>query len=130
MLKGETESRSTFVSSRPSGSFADERIAGSASRGRHPRQGHIGLVGPGHMGTAMAATLVAAGHQVTVRRAGWMNELSALGRKPTTDVADLCNCEFVISMLPDDAAVREAVFGRPDLGVDGLALIRVPFICP
>src|SRR3981081_367114 len=29
-------------------------------------------------------------------------------------------------MLPDDASVREVVFGRPDLGVDGLAkcLIR------
>jgi 3-hydroxyisobutyrate dehydrogenase-like beta-hydroxyacid dehydrogenase len=34
--------------------------------------------------------------------------------------------EFVITMLPDDAAVREVVFGRPDLGADGLAKRLIP----
>src|SRR5260370_37153134 len=128
MLKGETESRSTFVSNGPSGSVADERAAGSASRGRNALQGHIGFVGLGHMGTAMAANLVAAGRHVTahVRRAEQMKKLTALGLTPTTDIADLYNCEFVISMLPDDAAVREVVFGRPDLGIDGLAKQLIP----
>jgi 3-hydroxyisobutyrate dehydrogenase-like beta-hydroxyacid dehydrogenase len=128
MLKSENKSRSTFVSTGPSGSVADERAVSTVPGERNPLQGHIGFVGLGHMGAAMAANLAAAGHQVTahVRRAGQMNELTALGLKPTTDIADLYNCEFVISMLPDDAAVREVVFGRPDLGVDGLAKQLVP----
>ena len=82
MLKGETESRSAFVSTGPSGSVANEQAAGSASRGRTPLQGHIGFVGLGHMGTATAANLATAGPQVIayVRRAEQMGKLAALGR--------------------------------------------------
>jgi len=40
---------------------------------------------------------------------------------PTTNIADLFDCEIVISMLPDDTAVREIVFGREAVGLDGLA---------
>jgi 3-hydroxyisobutyrate dehydrogenase-like beta-hydroxyacid dehydrogenase len=96
--------------------------------GRTPLQGHIGFVGLGHMGTAMAANLAAAGRQVIayVRRAEQMGKLAALGLKPTTDIADVSDCEFVISMLPDDAAVREVVSGRPELGADGLAKRLIP----
>jgi 3-hydroxyisobutyrate dehydrogenase-like beta-hydroxyacid dehydrogenase len=67
--------------------------------------------------------LTAAGHQVTayVRRAERIGELAALGLRPTTEIADLFDCSIVISMLPDDRAVREIVFGREDFGVDGLA---------
>ena len=86
----------------------------------------IGFVGLGHMGTAMAANLAAAGVQVIayVRRPEQMGKLAALGLKPTTNIADLFDCEVVITMLPDDAAVREIVFGarsprnrRPRFGV-------------
>jgi 3-hydroxyisobutyrate dehydrogenase-like beta-hydroxyacid dehydrogenase len=128
MLKGETQSRSASVSAGPSGSVADGQAAGSASRGRTPLRGHIGFVGLGHMGTAMAANLAAAGRQVIayVRRAEQMGKLAALGLKPTTDITELYDCEFVISMLPDDAAVREVVFGRPDLAADGLAKRLIP----
>jgi 3-hydroxyisobutyrate dehydrogenase-like beta-hydroxyacid dehydrogenase len=75
------------------------------------------------MGTVMAANLAAAGHRVIahVRRAERNGELATLGLKPTTDIADLFDCSIVISMLPDDGAVREIVFGREDFGVDGLA---------
>ena len=40
---------------------------------------------------------------------------------PTTDIRDLFDCEVVISMLPDDDAVREIVFGRRNTDLDGLA---------
>jgi 3-hydroxyisobutyrate dehydrogenase-like beta-hydroxyacid dehydrogenase len=75
------------------------------------------------MGTAMAANLVASGRRVVayVRRPDQIGKLEALGLKPTTDIGDLLDCEAVISMLPDDDAVREIVFGRKDTGLDGLA---------
>ena len=41
-------------------------------------------------------------------------------------MADLFGCEFIVSMLPDDDAVREIVFGRKDLGIDGLAAGLMP----
>jgi 3-hydroxyisobutyrate dehydrogenase-like beta-hydroxyacid dehydrogenase len=68
------------------------------------------------MGTAMAKNLVAAGHGVIacVRRPEQMGALLALGLKPTSDLADLFGCEVVISMLPDDEAVREVALGRQE----------------
>jgi 3-hydroxyisobutyrate dehydrogenase-like beta-hydroxyacid dehydrogenase len=85
--------------------------------------GEIGFVGLGHMGTAMAANLVASGRRVIgyVRRPDRIGKLEALGLRATTDIADLLECQFVISMLPDDEAVREIVFGRKDIGLEGLA---------
>jgi 3-hydroxyisobutyrate dehydrogenase-like beta-hydroxyacid dehydrogenase len=83
----------------------------------------IGVVGLGRMGTAMAVNLGAAGYRVSayVRRPDQMDKLAALGLKPTTEIANLFDCEVVISMLPDDDAVRDVVFGRQDLGIEGLA---------
>jgi 3-hydroxyisobutyrate dehydrogenase-like beta-hydroxyacid dehydrogenase len=85
--------------------------------------GEIGFAGLGHMGTAMAANLVASGRQVIayVRRPDRIGELEALGLRATTDIADLLDCNVVISMLPDDDAVREIVFGPKDKGLKGLA---------
>jgi 3-hydroxyisobutyrate dehydrogenase-like beta-hydroxyacid dehydrogenase len=90
--------------------------------------GEIGFVGLGHMGTAMAVNLAAAGRRVIayVRRPDRIGELAALGLRPTTDMGDLLDCELVISMLPDDAAVREVVFGRSDDDLDGLAAGLMP----
>jgi 3-hydroxyisobutyrate dehydrogenase-like beta-hydroxyacid dehydrogenase len=105
-----------------------QQRGGSGSNGRLPVQGEIGFVGLGHMGTAMAANLAAAGRRVIafVRRPEQMGKLVALGLKPTTDITKLFGCEIVISMLPDDDAVRDVVFGRADLGIDGLALGLMP----
>jgi 3-hydroxyisobutyrate dehydrogenase-like beta-hydroxyacid dehydrogenase len=85
--------------------------------------GEIGFIGLGHMGTAMAANLVASGRRVIgyVRRPDQIARLEALGVRATTDIADLLDCKVVISMLPDDDALREIVFGRKDLGLEGLA---------
>jgi NAD binding domain of 6-phosphogluconate dehydrogenase len=84
------------------------------ANGRGSTPGDVGFVGLGRMGTAMAKNLATAGHRVTayVRRPQQMGTLLALGLKPTTDLADLFGCEVVISMLPDDDAVREVVLGQ------------------
>ena len=84
-------------------------------------QGTIGFIGLGHMGTAMAANLAASGHRVAayVRRPDQMGALIGLGLRPTLEFANLFDCGIVISMLPDDAAVRDVVLGRED--AEGLA---------
>jgi 3-hydroxyisobutyrate dehydrogenase-like beta-hydroxyacid dehydrogenase len=61
-----------------------------------------------------------------VRRQDQIGKLEALGLRPTTDITDLFNCDVVISMLPDDDAVREIVFGRNDIGLEGLAAGLMP----
>jgi phosphoglycerate dehydrogenase-like enzyme len=133
MFKSEDKSRSTFGLGGPSDSGFRTRAARSGASGGaqaagtmiagNAVTGNVGFVGLGRMGTAMAGNLTAAGHQVTayVRRAERIGEIAALGLKPTTEIADLFDCSIVISMLPDDLAVREIVFGREDFGVDGLA---------
>src|ERR1700710_476170 len=90
--------------------------------------GEIGFVGLGRMGAAMAANLAAKGRPVIayVRRQDQIGKLEALGLRPTTEFGDLLHCEVVISMLPDDDAVREIVFGRSDIGLDGLAAGLMP----
>jgi 3-hydroxyisobutyrate dehydrogenase-like beta-hydroxyacid dehydrogenase len=85
--------------------------------------GEIGFVGLGRMGAAMAANLTANGRQVIayVRRADRFGELETARLRPTMDIGDLLHCDVVISMLPDDDAVREVVLGRADIGFEGLA---------
>jgi 3-hydroxyisobutyrate dehydrogenase-like beta-hydroxyacid dehydrogenase len=61
-----------------------------------------------------------------VRRPDQIGKLEALGLRPTTDIGDLLDCELVISMLPDDDALREVVFGRIDDNLDGLAAGLMP----
>jgi 3-hydroxyisobutyrate dehydrogenase-like beta-hydroxyacid dehydrogenase len=121
MTKNESSSRVGFPEA--SEVATRERGSGCRSNDRVPAQGDIGFVGLGQMGTAMAANLAAAGRRVIayVRRPEQQGKLTALGLKPTTSIAVLFDCEIVISMLPDDAAVREIVFGREAVGLDGLA---------
>ena len=93
------------------------------SQGRSLQQTNIGFIGLGHMGSAMAANLAAAGHRVMayVRRSDQMEPLAALGLKSSTEIASVFDSDIVISMLPDDAAVRDVVFGQEDLGIVALA---------
>src|SRR5215831_8178730 len=106
---------------------APEQLGGNGSDNRLPEQ-DIGFVGLGHMGTAMAANLAGAGRRVIahVRRPDQMDTLASLGLKPTTDVTKLFDCQIVVSMLPDDAAVRDVVCGHQELGIDGLAMGMKP----
>jgi 3-hydroxyisobutyrate dehydrogenase-like beta-hydroxyacid dehydrogenase len=101
---------------------------GRSQSGREPIMGELGFIGLGRMGTAMAANLAAAGRPVIayVRRADQIDRLAAIGIRATTDIGDLLDCEVVISMLPDDDAVREIVFGHGANGLDGLAAGLMP----
>src|ERR1700716_2030477 len=128
VLMSKHESRSPLAFGTASENPPRERRGGSELAGRSPVLGEIGFIGLGHMGTAMAANLAAAGRRVIayVRRPNQMGRLVALGLKPTTDVTNLFDCEVVISMLPDDGAVREVVFGRQESGAGGLAAGLMP----
>jgi 3-hydroxyisobutyrate dehydrogenase-like beta-hydroxyacid dehydrogenase len=77
----------------------------------------IGFIGLGHMGTAMAANLVKAGHEVSVfnRSPGKAGGLLELGAREVASVAAACDAETVITMLADDAAASAIT-----LGGDGL----------
>jgi 3-hydroxyisobutyrate dehydrogenase-like beta-hydroxyacid dehydrogenase len=125
MSKHEPSSPLAFASA--SGNLSGQRSS-AESAGGQPVVGEIGFVGLGNMGTAMATNLTAAGRRVIayVRRPDQIGRLEALGLRPTTDIGDLLDCKVVISMLPDDDAVREIVFGRRDIGFDGLAAGLMP----
>ena len=73
----------------------------------------IGFVGLGRMGGAMAANLAAAGFPVVgfLRRPEQVEALAARGIAAVTAMEPLLACHIVVTMLPDDAAVREVVFG-------------------
>jgi 3-hydroxyisobutyrate dehydrogenase-like beta-hydroxyacid dehydrogenase len=74
------------------------------------------------MGKAMATNLAAAGHEVIgyVRREEQVAPLAALGLNPTSDLAEVLKCEVVVTMVPDDDALGEVVFGRRADHADGL----------
>ena len=74
----------------------------------------LGFIGLGRMGSGMAANLVKAGHEVTVynRSPEKTAPLVALGASAARHVAEACRGEAVITMLADDHAVEQAVFGE------------------
>jgi 3-hydroxyisobutyrate dehydrogenase-like beta-hydroxyacid dehydrogenase len=69
----------------------------------------IGFIGLGQMGSAMAANLVKAGHDVAVfnRNPEKSRPLLELGAHQAASVADACTGEAVITMLADDAAAAD-----------------------
>jgi 3-hydroxyisobutyrate dehydrogenase-like beta-hydroxyacid dehydrogenase len=71
----------------------------------------VGFIGLGHMGSAMAANLVKAGHEVTVynRSADKAAPLVSLGARKAASVAEACGGEAVITMLANDDAVSDTV---------------------
>ncbi|HEX4709294.1 NAD(P)-dependent oxidoreductase [Phenylobacterium sp.] len=73
----------------------------------------VGVIGLGRMGGGMAASLLKAGHEVTVynRTRGKAEALAAQGAKVAANVADACRGEAVITMLANDRAVEDVVFG-------------------
>src|SRR4051794_31814923 len=77
----------------------------------------VGFIGLGNMGSAMAANLLRAGHEVTVynRTASKAKPLIDQGAKLGTKLADACHGDAVITMLADDRAVDAIVFGEGGL---------------
>ena len=78
------------------------------------RMTKVGFIGLGQMGAGMAARLLQAGHEVTVynRTAAKAEALVRQGARPAARVADACAGDAVVTMLADDAAVEDAVFGE------------------
>ena len=72
----------------------------------------LGFVGLGNMGQPMARNLLAAGHQVrsTIGRAS-APPICKTGRDRRGSPAEVSQAEVVLSMLADDRAVEDIVFG-------------------
>jgi 3-hydroxyisobutyrate dehydrogenase-like beta-hydroxyacid dehydrogenase len=72
----------------------------------------IGFIGLGHMGAGMAASLLKAGHEVTVynRTRSKADELVRRGAAAASTISDACRGDAVITMLADDAAVENVVY--------------------
>jgi 3-hydroxyisobutyrate dehydrogenase-like beta-hydroxyacid dehydrogenase len=77
----------------------------------------LGFIGLGRMGSAMAANLVKAGHEVTVfnRTPGKSGPLVALGAQEAATLAEACRGEAVITMLADDEAASNIAVGSGGL---------------
>lgn len=82
----------------------------------------IGLIGLGQMGSGIAANLLKAGHDLTVynRTRAKAEALVSEGAKVADRPADACHGEAVITMLANDDAVENAVYG------DGGVLASLP----
>lgn len=74
----------------------------------------IGFIGLGQMGSGMAASLLKAGHEVSVynRTAGKTEPLVRLGAKAPGRISAVSTGDAVITMLANDAAVEHAIFGE------------------
>jgi 3-hydroxyisobutyrate dehydrogenase-like beta-hydroxyacid dehydrogenase len=77
----------------------------------------VGFIGLGHMGAAMAANLVKAGHRVSVfnRTPARAGALVELGAQQAPSIAAACDAEAVITMLADDDALSQVAFGDAGL---------------
>jgi 3-hydroxyisobutyrate dehydrogenase-like beta-hydroxyacid dehydrogenase len=90
---------------------------GVPSSGQELIEGRVGFIGLGRMGIAMATNLARSGRKVTgfVRSPERLEELFGLGVDPSVEIGELFDCSIVISMLPDDSAVRAVVSGPKGL---------------
>jgi 3-hydroxyisobutyrate dehydrogenase-like beta-hydroxyacid dehydrogenase len=72
----------------------------------------VGFIGLGSMGSAMASSLLKAGHELTVhnRTAAKAQPLVDQGATYAGHVADACHGDAVITMLTDDFALESTVF--------------------
>ena len=77
----------------------------------------VGFIGLGHMGSGMAASLIKAGHDVTVynRTSSKADDLVRKGAVAASRIAEACAGDAVITMLANDAAVEDVVYGDQGL---------------
>ncbi|HET6390623.1 NAD(P)-dependent oxidoreductase [Hyphomicrobium sp.] len=73
----------------------------------------VGFIGLGHMGSGIAANLIKAGHDVTVynRTRSKAEALASQGAKIAETPGDACGGDAVFTMLADDNAVSDTVYG-------------------
>ncbi len=74
----------------------------------------VGFIGLGQMGSAIALSLVKAGHRVTVynRTRAKAEALASQGAEVAESVEDACRRPVVITMLANGAALEAAFFGE------------------
>jgi 3-hydroxyisobutyrate dehydrogenase-like beta-hydroxyacid dehydrogenase len=82
---------------------------------------HVGVVGLGHMGHAFAVNLIEDGHQVSVYDRDPKRTMEIVGARAATRLADLADCDVVVTSLPDDDALASVAFGP-----GGLADVLAP----
>src|SRR3954469_23607400 len=77
----------------------------------------VGFIGLGNMGSGMAGSLIKSGHALTVynRTPEKTKRLVEQGAQRATTVAETCTGDVVITMLADDNALEQVVFG--DAGI-------------
>ena len=77
----------------------------------------VGFIGLGNMGAGMAVNLLKAGHELAVynRTAAKTDALVKLGARKAATVADASRAEVVMTMLADDHAVDDCVWGERKL---------------
>lgn len=73
----------------------------------------VGFIGLGRMGAGMAARLLEAGHELTIynRTRSREQPLLAKGARAAVDIADASRADAVFTMLADDIAVENVVYG-------------------
>jgi 3-hydroxyisobutyrate dehydrogenase-like beta-hydroxyacid dehydrogenase len=81
----------------------------------------VGVVGLGHMGHAFAVNLIEDGHQVSVYDRDPKRTTEIAGARAATRLADLADCDVVVTSLPDDDALASVAFGP-----GGLADVLAP----
>ena len=85
----------------------------------------IGFIGLGSMGSAMAANLVAAGHDVKVWNRSPAAARAVAGATPVATPHEAFGGEAVLTMLADDAAVRAVVLDSGALAAAPKGLVHV-----
>jgi 3-hydroxyisobutyrate dehydrogenase-like beta-hydroxyacid dehydrogenase len=85
----------------------------------------LGFIGLGSMGSAMAANLVKAGHDVFVWNRSPEAARAIVGATPVATPAEAFSGEAVLTMLADDAAVREVILGSGALDAAPKSLVHV-----
>lgn len=75
---------------------------------------YVGFIGLGRMGCPIAANLIRAGHKLLIwNRSGEpVRELAAQGAETAREPADTARADLLMSMLADDAVVREVLLER------------------
>jgi 3-hydroxyisobutyrate dehydrogenase-like beta-hydroxyacid dehydrogenase len=81
----------------------------------------VGVVGLGHMGHAFAVNLVEDGYQVSVYDRDPKRAAALAGARTVAQLADLADCDVVVTSLPDDDALAAVA-----LGLEGLAGVLAP----
>jgi len=87
----------------------------------------VGFIGLGHMGAAIAANLLRAGHELTVwnRSQEPMRALAKEGAQIASEPSQTAQGEVLMSMLADDAAARAVLLDQGVLDQAAQGLIHV-----